>query len=101
MGCVQINPILVELDGVKLSREISNSEILARWRRIKAWPSAAILLAGECNLSPNPLRASLWSLQPLICQFIGKSDNRRPSATLDLVDVGLCALSKPYRRMNI
>ena len=52
-----------------------NSQMLASWRRQRAWISAALLFAADAKLSANPLRTSLWDLHPLICEFAGKHSN--------------------------
>jgi hypothetical protein len=67
----QSNPTLGELHGVQLRKNIANSQVLAGWRHECAWISAAVILAADINLSTHPLRSSLDSLQPLICQFAG------------------------------
>jgi hypothetical protein len=69
---LQSNPSLVELRGVQLSNGMSNSQMLASWRRQRAWISAAPLFAADDMLSGNPLSTSLWDLHPLICEFVGK-----------------------------
>ena len=70
-GDWQSNPSLVELHGVRLSDDMPNSQVLASWRRQRAWISAALLFAAETKLSANPLRNSLDALHPLICEFAG------------------------------
>jgi hypothetical protein len=72
---LQSNPSLVELCGVQLSEDMSNSQMLASWRRQRAWISAALLFAADDKLSANPLSTSLWDLHPLICEFAGKHSN--------------------------
>jgi hypothetical protein len=78
-GDWQSNPSLVKFYGVRLSDDMPvtmpNSQVLASWRRQRAWMSAALLFAADAKLSANPLRTSLWDLHPLICEFAGKHSN--------------------------
>ena len=84
-GDWQSNPSLVEFHGVRLSDEMPNPQVLASWRRQRAWISAALLFAADAKLSTNPLRTSLWDLHPLICEFAGKHSS---------IVIFLCSVSR-------